>query len=289
MTATPAPALAALSDDLARLSAAAQPSLVRILDGRGEPSGFVWRAGLVVTSDEALADDGPVHLHIDGATVPAEVAGRDPTTDVALLRAKTGAAPAARLTEAVPALGSLLVAAGQGVAGLALVARSEGPWRSMRGGAIDARIDLDLTLRHGLPGGLALLPDGSAAGMVVAGPRRSALVIPTATVARVAALLAETGRVARGYLGLGLQPVAVQGEDRRGVIVVSVDAGGPAAAAGVFQGDVVVALAGEPLRSARQLARALGPDSVGRTLALDLRRGGDARQVTVTVGERPEA
>jgi S1-C subfamily serine protease len=105
----------------------------------------------------------------------------------------------------------------------------------------------------------------------------------------VAALLAETGRVARGYLGLGLQPVAVQGEGRRGVIVVSVDADGPAAAAGVVQGDVVVALAGEPLRSARQLARALGPDSVGRTLALDLRRGGDARQVTVTVGERPEA
>ena len=157
----------------------------------------------------------------------------------------------------------------------------------MRGGEIDARIELDLRLRRSAEGGLVLDAAGRAVGMAVFGPRRRVLVIPAATIERVAAKLESHGRIPRGYLGLGLQPVAVEGGEGRGAMVMSVDPQGPGAAAGVRQGDILVTWDGAPLREVQPLLRSLGPDSVGRTVTLGLRRGGEAREVALTVGERP--
>jgi S1-C subfamily serine protease len=165
---------------------------------------------------------------------------------------------------------------------------SGGAWRSLRGGEIDARIELDVRLRRGTQGGLALAPDGAAFGMVVAGARRRVLVIPSATIMRVAARLETHGRVARGYLGLALQPVRLD-HDGVGAMVMSVDNAGPGAAAGVRQGDVIVRWNGEALRGVRALVRALGPDSVGATAELALRRGGEPVTAKLTIGERPAA
>ncbi len=109
-----------------------------------------------------------------------------------------------------------------------------------------------------------------------------------ATIDRVAATLVAKGRVARGYLGLGLQPVKLEGGGL-GLMAISVDAKGPGAAAGVKQGDVIVAWNGEPLRGVHHLMRLLGPDSVGATVKLSLRRAGEPLELTVTVGERPQA
>jgi S1-C subfamily serine protease len=161
-------------------------------------------------------------------------------------------------------------------------------WRSLRGGLIDARIELDATLARASEGGLALDASGQALGMAVFGPRRRTLVIPTATIDRVADVLATKGRIARGYLGLGLQPVKLV-EGGIGAIAISVDAKGPGAAAGVRQGDVIVAWNGEPIRGVHQLVRALGPDSVGASVRLTLRRGGEPIEATLTIGERPES
>jgi S1-C subfamily serine protease len=168
------------------------------------------------------------------------------------------------------------------------VSLAAGPWRSRRGGEIDARIELDLHPRRSAEGGLVLDAAGQAIGMPVFGPRRRALVIPSATIERVAAMLASHGRVARGYLGLGLQPVAVEGGGS-GAMVISVDPRGPGAAAGIHQGDVLVAWNGEPIQHMSSLLGELGPDSVGRTVTLDLRRAGETRQVPLTVAERPDA
>jgi S1-C subfamily serine protease len=130
---------------------------------------------------------------------------------------------------------------------------------------------------------------GEAIGMAVFGPRRRVLVIPTATIERVAPKLASNGRIARGYLGLGLQPVTIEGGEGSGAMVMSVDPQGPGALAGLHQGDILVAWNGEPIRHVHSLLRALGPDSVGQTVTLRLRRAGDTRQVPLTIAERPAA
>jgi S1-C subfamily serine protease len=112
------------------------------------------------------------------------------------------------------------------------------------------------------------------------------LVIPTATIERVAARLESHGRIARGYLGLGLQPVRL--EDDVGAMVMNVDRFGPSAAAGIRQGDVIVAVNDEKLAGVRALSRTLGPESVGSVVDLAVHRGGEPVHFKVTIGERPE-
>ena len=129
---------------------------------------------------------------------------------------------------------------------------------------------------------------GQAFGMTVFAPRRRVLVIPSITIGRVAARLETHGRVPRGYLGLGLQPVALDGGGS-GIMVMSVDPNGPGAAANIRQGDVLVACNGAPIVKLRELLRSLGPDSVGKTLTLELRRGGQSLQTNLQIGERPAA
>ncbi len=158
----------------------------------------------------------------------------------------------------------------------------------MRGGEISARIELDLRLRSRGQGGLALTGDGAVIGMAVRGPRGRALVIPAATIDRVAPLLLEHGRVPRGYLGLGLREVAI-GEGAVGAMIMAVDANGPGTVAGLHQGDVIATWDGEPIVSVGRLLRALGPASVGKAVLLGIRRGGQALEVSVTIGERPAA
>jgi S1-C subfamily serine protease len=283
-------ALATLSSAMAGIVARSAPAIVSVHSHRSRASGFVWKAGLVVTADEALADEGEVVIRLaDGTERPASLAGRDHTTDIALLRFEAKDIAPARLSSEVPPLGSLaiVVAAERGAptAALGVTSLVGGAWRSLRGGDIDSRIELDVRLRHSHQGGLALNAAGEAFGMAVLGPRR-VLVIPSATIERVAARLESHGRIARGYLGVGLQPVKL--DDGIGAMVMSVDKAGPSAAAGIRQGDVIVAWNDEKISGVRSLLRALGPDSVGSTVKLAVRRGGEPLEIEVTIGERPE-
>ena len=295
--------LAAVSSALADVVARVSPAIVSVHSHRSRASGFVWKPGLVVTADEALAEEGEVSIRLaDGTEHAATIAGRDHTTDIALLRfeAKTevkaeantqakSMAPIA-LSPIVPPLGSLavVVAAEGGVAtsSLGMVSLVGERWRSLRGGDIDARVELDVRLRRSHEGGLALDAAGHAFGMAVLGPRR-VLTIPAATIDRVAARLESHGRIARGYLGLGLQPVRL--DDGVGAMVMNVDKQGPAASAGIRQGDVIVGINGEKIAGVRALVRSLGPDSVGSTVDLAVQRAGAAVNVKLVIGERPEA
>ena len=282
--------LATFSGATADIVARAAPAVVSVHSHRSRGSGFVWKAGLVVTADEALAEEGEVIVRFaDGTERSATIAGRDHTTDVALLRVETADVAPIKLSSEVPTLGSLalVVAAERGVpaAALGLISLVGGSWRSLRGGDIDARIELDVRLRASHEGGLALNASGDAIGMAVLGARR-VLVIPAATIARVASRLETHGRIARGYLGLGLQPVKL--DDGIGAMVMSVDKTGPSATAGIRQGDVIVGWNDEKISGVRALLRALGPDSVGATVDVAVRRGGEPVRVKLTVGERPE-
>src|SRR5262249_19090516 len=150
------PASSALLNDLsaafAGLVAAAAPAVVAVRSHRSRSSGFIWRSGLVVTADEALAEDGEIVVSLPGGhSVPARLVGRDPTTDIALLRTDRTDLSSAPLQPAEAVVGSLALvigaADGAPTAALGIVARSGGAWRSLRGGEIDARIELDVSLR----------------------------------------------------------------------------------------------------------------------------------------------
>ncbi len=282
--------LASLSSALVEIVARTRPAIVSVHSHRSRASGFIWKPGLIVTADESLADEGDVSVRFsDGTDRSARVAGRDHTTDVALLRVDTGTGTPVALSSGIPDLGSLAVvaAAEQGIAtsALGMVSLSGGRWRSMRGGEIDARVELDVRLRRSHEGGLVLNASGEAIGMAVQGVRRI-LMIPSATIERVAARLETHGRIARGYLGAGLQPVEL--DDGFGAMVISVDRSGPASAAGIRQGDIIVGWNNEKFSGLRSLLRALGPDSVGSVIDVAIRRAGEPVQLKLTIGERPE-
>jgi len=285
--------LRALSTGFASLIRDIAPSLVSIQSLHARSTGFSWRPGLIVGAENALPEDGKhsIVTH-DGASIPAQIVGRDPSTDVALLKIERTDLPKPPSAAATPAAGALAVVAGarEGAANAAMgVVSFIGPhWRSLRGGLIDARIELDAALARSSEGGLALDASGQVIGMAVFGPRRRTLIIPMTTIDRVADVLATKGRIARGYLGLGLQPIKLDGGGA-GAMAISVDPKGPGAAAGVRQGDIIVAWNGEPIRGVHQLVRALGPESVGASVRLTLRRGGEPIEATLTIGERPES
>jgi S1-C subfamily serine protease len=280
-----------LSAAFARLVGIAAPSIVAVKSAHSRSSGFFWRPELIVTAEEALSEEGDFTVTLPGGeSLAARLVGRDHTTDIAVLRVDRSDLPPNPLETQPVAVGALAIAVGAEdgtpTAALGVVSRSAGPWWSLRAGEIDARIELDLRMRRNAEGGLAIDATGRAIGMTVFGPRRRVLVIPSATVERVAARLEKHGHIPRGYLGLGFQLIAIEGGGR-GVMAMKVEPQGPGAKAGVHQGDIIVTWNGEPIRHVRSLLRALGPDSVGQTVTLGLRRGGETKNVALTIGERP--
>jgi S1-C subfamily serine protease len=289
--------LTQLSDRLAALVDGAARSIVAVHGGRRwTTSGIHWRAGVVVTAEEALEGDDVAVSLPDGRRVTASLAGRDPSTDVAVLRFPPDGLPAADIGDASGLrAGSLVLAVGRHesgpIASLGIAGLVGGAWQSLRGGTIDRLVRLDLTLSPSAEGGALIDTEGRVLGMTVTGPRRRALAIPASTIDRAVDQLLAKGHVARGYLGAGLQRVRLggKGEAQRGVLVVSLDPDGPAARAGLVIGDVITGWAGSPVTQVREVMRLLGPDSVGRTVELQLLRGGNPTSLSVTLGERPLA
>jgi S1-C subfamily serine protease len=287
--------LTSLSDALAELVERTGRSVVAV-DGReGWPSsGIVIRPGVAVTAEESLDRDEDLALTLaDGRRVPAVLAGRDPSTDIAVLRYEAGDAGAATAALPPPAAaraGGLAIAVGRfenatvSAAGTVGVLGPE--WRSMQGGRIETLIRLDLRLSRVAEGGAVVDAAGGFVGMAVFGPRRRVLVIPAATIDRVTERILAGGSIRRAYLGASVQAVR---EPAKGLVVTGVDAGGPAEAAGILLGDVIESWNGEPLAGMRDLVGRLGPDSAGTVAALGIRRAGAAAEVAVTLAERPRA
>jgi S1-C subfamily serine protease len=290
--ATTASSFAELSASLADLAAATTPSIVEVQSHHSLASGFVWRDGLVVTPDETLADEGTIEIEeSDGTVRNATLVGRDPATDIALLRVEGLMAPVTALASLAvrPGALALIVAAAESAPLIAFggIAAVGPTWQSMRGGTIDARIELDLRLRQRAEGGLAVSGAGGAFGMAVRGPRGRTLVIPAATIDRVAAHLLEHGRVPLAYLGVGLKDVPLD-DGGHGGMVMTLDRDGPGARAGLLQGDIILSWAGRRMPHVGALLQTLRATPVGTEVALVLRRGGTPLDVSVTIGDRPE-
>ena len=283
--------LAALSDELAGAVERAAP-FVAAVNGRTRiaSSGVLWRAGVVVTTEHALKRDDDLSVVLpDGRKAEASLAGRDPGTDLAVLRVdgtkSGGFVPADDVKT-----GSVVLAVGRspeiGVnAAMGVVSAVGGPWTTWRGGRLERYIRLDLSLYPGASGGAVVDTAGRLVGIATSALSRIAgLAIPAATVERVAGELLAKGRIARGYLGVGLQPVQLK--ESAGLIVLTLEKDGPADRAGVLVGDVLVALDGKPVEDVRDLQAVLVSDAVGKTLQAALVRGGRKTEIAIVAGER---
>jgi len=271
---------------------------------RFSSSGLIWQEGVIVTADHTVRRDDEIRVTMpDGRTVPAELAGRDAGTDLAVLKAETPdvapplAAPGSIRT------GNLLLAIGRseetGVsAAMGVISNSSGPRRSWRGGKLDQFLRLDVGLYPGASGGAVVDSEGAVIGIATSGLSRvSVLAIPVATIQRVASQLLKKGHVPHGFLGVGLQPIAlpehlqgkvkIGGTSKGALIVLSVEPEGPAARGGMVIGDVLVALEETRVASTDDIQEFLGAESVGRTIGASVIRGGELVRMAITIGERP--
>jgi len=293
--------LVALSDSTAKLVERAASSIVSVHGGsRWHSSGIHWRSGIIVTAEEVLERDGNIKLTLPAAqTIDASLVGRDPTTDVAVLRFQPDGLPTAVSATASLRAGEVIFAVGchEGapLTAFGIVALAGGAWRSSRGGTIDNFIRLDLALSPVAEGGALIDVQGRVLGMTVLGPRRRAIAIPAATIERAVDQLLARGHVFRGYLGAGLrrlrherrQDSSPASSGGRGVLVVDVDPEGPSKRAGLLLGDLITSWNGKPIDRVRDVMHLLGPESVGDTVDLGLIRGGASATLRVILGERP--
>jgi S1-C subfamily serine protease len=264
--------------------------------GRHCLSAVLWCDGVLVTSEQSLPDaEGYTAILPGGARVAATLAGRDPSTNLAILRLEA-AAPA--FGQAEPeGVGALVLAVGSDGAGDVTVrvgpVEQLGPaWESMRGGRIDRLIRLGLRLVPAAEGGPVVDAEGRLLGMSTFGPRCNVLVIPASTVTRVVDRLMQGGRIERGWLGVGLHPVALPKEFAElspvgaGLMVVSLAEGAPAAGA-LLPGDILLKIDATAVATPRAVAAALGPERIGQAVTLTVLRGGQVATANVTVAARP--
>ena len=294
--------LLALSNNLADAVEQASQCVVAVnASSRRSSSGVHWRQGIIITADETIkrSEDITVTLS-DGRTVPATLVGRDPSTDIAVLKLQDVELPVAQIGDATSLkVGQIVLSVGRSResglnASMGVVSASGSSWRSSYGGLIDQFLRLDLNLYPSSEGGPLVAASGHVVGMTVSGPRRMVLAIPASTVNRVVDQLLAKGRISKGYLGLGMQPVSLPESLKKtlnlsslaGVIVVNVEPNGPADKAGVLIGDVLIAVDGTPVSDTGDIQAKLGSHSVGQTLNMQIIRGGALVEVALIIGER---
>jgi len=293
--------LKSLSADLAAVVEIASASLVRVEARRRAPaSGIVWSPdGVLVTSHHVVERDENIRVGLpDGSTVEASLVGRDPTTDIAVLRAQASGLTAANwLTLDEVKVGHLVLAVGRpgrkAQATLGVVSAVEESWRTVAGGMIDAYLQTDVIMYPGFSGGPLVGAGGGFAGMNTSALLRGVSVtLPSATIARIVEALLTHGHVRRGYLGVSAQParlpaaLAQELGQETGLLVASVESGSPAESGGLFLGDTLVALDGQPIRHMDDLMALLTGDRVGKSVSITVIRGGEKISRAVVIGER---
>ena len=295
--------LIALSNALAQATDRAAASVGAVhTEARGSSSGVVWRPGVIVTAEHALRRDEDIQVTLPGGrVVAATLAGRDASTDLAVLKCAEATSAVAETSD-VSAIkpGSLALVVGRTrasgpVAALGAVSLVVAERRTWTGTALAPYIRLDVGVQPTTVGGAVIDPHGRIMG--IATPRFArfgAIAVPAPTVNRVVETLLQKGRIPRGYLGVGLQPVrlpdalrkTLKRDDKTAAIVLEVEPEGPAQKAGIVIGDIFVALAGHPVTRLEDVHGQLGSESIGKSLPLKFIRGGALQEVNIVVSER---
>lgn len=293
-----------ISNELAGIVQSLSPYIVSVRARRRYPSsGLRWSPEMAVTADHTLQQEDDITVTLtDGMTVPATVVGRDPGTDLAALRVESSVPLGAELARTQAArTGDLAVVLGRSPhsgpnASLGIVSAVSGPWRTWRGGNLDAYIRVDAKLFPHSSGGAIVNVRGELIGIATSALSRiGGLAIPVSTVQRVVEKLIERGFVPSGYLGVGIQPVPFSEElrqslslpNRSGLMALTVESNGPAAKAGLLIGDIVVALADTQVEQSDDLQTYLDSAVIGAPVKIKFVRGGALQESTIAIGERP--
>jgi len=297
--------LETLSNEYAAAAEAVGGSVVAIYGRRWLPSsGIQWRKGVIVTAHHSIRREEDIAVVLEGGkSVKANLAGRDPSTDLAVLKlGEEASIPVPQFGDSTAVkLGYFVLALGRSrtsslVASAGIIGGLSGEWQPRRGGRLHQHIRLDLELYPGFSGGALVSPQGKVLGINTRGLARGrGVTIPNATVNRVVDELLEKGHIARPYLGLAMQPVSVP-ESLRGKIVASVNSAllvvhvekaGPAEKAGVQLGDVVTELHGKPVEDTGDIQDLLGSAKVGDSVKATVLRGGAPVTLSIKLEDRP--
>ncbi len=293
--------IADFSDAIAETVERGGVVVVRV-EGRNRmpASGIIWSSeGIIVTAHHVLERDDDLKVGLpDGRTLPVTLAGRDATTDLAVLRTEASdLLPPTWVEPEGLRVGNLVLALGRpgkGIRATLGIVSALGPsWRTPTGGNLDRYLQTDLTMYPGFSGGPLVDAEGNIIGVNSSALRRSStLTIPTPTVQRVVSTLLTHGRIRWGYVGVGAQPIQLpQGtaqdlDQETGLLLVSVEPGSPAEKGGLFLGDTIVSIDGQPVRQLDDLLGALSGDRIGIAVPVRILRGGEVRELPVTIGER---
>lgn len=294
--------LTSLSNDLAATVESVGYGVVRVEGRKRLPaSGVVWSPdGVIVTAHHVVEQDDNIKVGLpDNQSVPAALVGRDPRIDLALLRVQAEGLTAPAWVEPDSLrVGNLMLALGrpgQGVrATMGILSALGNSWRTPAGGTLDRYLQSDVTMYPGFSGGPMVDAPGRILGINSSALLRggTTLTIPAPTVRRIVETLLAHGRIKQGYLGIGAQPIrlpeelAKQLDQETGLLLMSVESGGPAEKGGLFFGDTIVSLAGQPVRHLDDLFALLTGDQVGQSVPVSILRGGQSHQLSVIVGER---
>lgn len=290
-----------LSAALATAVSQADSGIVRV-EGRRRlgATGIVWGDGIIVTANHVVNRDEHLKIGLpDGSSVSASLVGRDPSTDLALLKVEaSGLTPLTEGNKQDLGVGNFVLALGRPgrtvQATLGIVSALGDGWRTRRGGQIDRYLQTDVVMYPGFSGGPLIDAAGQLIGLNTSALGRGvSLTIPTPTLARVADSLLAHGRVQRGYLGVSTQrvhlpdDVKAELEQKRGLLVVSVENDSPAAKAGLTLGDTLVTFSDSPVQSHDDLLALLTGDLVDTAVPIKFVRGGQVHTTDVTIGARP--
>jgi S1-C subfamily serine protease len=294
--------LAALSDAMADAAEKAGAATLLVNARRRMPaSGVAIAADMVLTADHVVEREEDIRILLpDGSELGASVAGRDPGSDLAVLRLERAAAVAAQPTERPARVGQIVLALGRPDAGgiqasLGVVSALGGPVRTGRGGLLEQYLRTDAIPYPGFSGGPLVDAEGRVVGINTSGLARGAsLTIPAELAWKVAETLKQHGRIRRGFLGVRSQPVEVsavqQGalgrEQESGLLLVGVERGSPADSGGLLVGDIIVAINSQPVSDPDELLALLTGEVVGKSTPVQVLRGGQPTTIPVTIGER---
>jgi serine protease DegQ len=298
--------LVELSNDLAAATEQAAAHVVAVhSEPRGSASGVIWRPGVIVTSEHALRRDEDIRVTLaDGRVAQATLVGRDPSTDLAVLKCAEATNAIARADAGDPATlkpGSLILAVGRTrasgpVAAFGAVSFVAPERKTWTGVSLTPYVRLDVSIQPTAVGGAVIDAAGKIFGVITPRfGRFGSTLTPAATVNNVVDTLLEKGRIPRGYLGVGLQPVRVpealrqtlKREERGAAIVLEIEPDSPANKAGLMIGDIIVSLGGNSVSRLEDIHSKLHGSAIGKPFAIGFVRGGALQQAEITVAERP--
>jgi len=301
-------ALTSFSNELSKLVQQASSSVVAVHARRRFPSsGVHWGPDLVVTADHTISRDEDIRVTLpDGRSVDASLFGRAPGADLAALKVPGLGAPAfaGSENETAPVLGEFALVVGRSPdsgpnASLGIIGAVSGPWRTWRGGRLDRYIRLDATLYPNSSGGIVVSARGGILGIATSALSRVAgLVIPVSDVTRVTKELLENGYIPQGYLGVGVYPAAIPESlksklsvsNDTGILILSVEKGGPADRAGLLLGDVLLSLGStqmERIEDLQSFCASAPIGTIGKAVNARLLRAGSLIELSIVPAERP--